>query len=360
MEKIGLGGDKVVVTGVTGFLGSWLTYMLIENGSYSVRATMRNSKDQSKLDKIKGGFKEKFDKLELVEADMSDDASIDKAIEGCKYVFHVATPFPAESPSDENELIKPAVNGAESIVKACDKHGVKRLVFTSTIGTMDDWTLGDCEINEECQAPIDDDTIPYVKSKILAENKIQEMVTEINETRKKESKPELELVIINPSFIQGPLIIECSGASQQLVSGIMTGKIPQVPPYHLKGIDVRDLALAHIKGLEIEPYKRYAMIAGESTFAGYGEWIKERYGKYGYDVTTKEVGTFLLWVGSFFNKDAKFLYSLANVKLYYNTDMTKEAMGFEYRDIKESLYEQCESLIKFGIVEDKTKEKVAE
>jgi hypothetical protein len=56
------------------------------------------------------------------------------------------------------------------------------------------------------------------------------------------------------------------------------------------------------------------------------------------------------------NKDAKFMRGLANVELHYDTKMSKKAFGFKYRSMKDSLLEQCESLIKFKIVEDKTKE----
>jgi len=277
----------VVVTGVTGFLGSWLTYQLLEDGRFNVRATMRDSKDEKKIDNIRQGFGKHFDNLELVTADMSDDKSLEDSIVGCTYVFHVATPFPATSPKNEDEVIKPAVDGARSIVNACDKHGVKRLIFTSTIGTMDDWSKRDQTIDETNIAPITKTMIPYVKSKIYAEQKIQELVKELNENRRSANKDELDLVIINSSFIQGPMIIKCSGPSQQVVSGIMTGKAKRVAPYHVKGIDVRDLAIAHIKGIEIEPGKRYATVAGEAFFKEMAEWIKEKYGKYGYKVTTK-------------------------------------------------------------------------
>jgi len=278
----------VVVTGVTGFLGSWLTYELLKDGRFKVRATMRNKEDSLKVDLLRQGFGKLFDDLELVSADLSEDKSIDACIQGCTYVFHVATPFPVTSPKNDDELIKPAVDGAESIVKACDKHGVKRLIFTSTIGTMDDWSKRDETIDETSIAPVTKTMIPYVKSKIYAERKIQDCVKEINKNRNAAKKDELDLVIINSSYIQGPLIVKCSGPSQQMISGIMTGKLKRIPPYHVKGIDVRDLAQCHIKGLEIEPGKRYATVAGEAFFKEMAGWIKKKYKKYGYRVTTKE------------------------------------------------------------------------
>ena len=55
------------------------------------------------------------------------------AVRGCRYVLHIASPFPAEAPQDDNEIINPSVNGTLSVLQACHKHRVKRVVYTSSM-----------------------------------------------------------------------------------------------------------------------------------------------------------------------------------------------------------------------------------
>ena len=85
----------VVITGVSGNVGSHVTLMLLQDGGYRVRGTVRNPNDESKVAPIRQGFGEElFNQLELVQADLMDDASLTAAIAGATYVIHVASPLP--------------------------------------------------------------------------------------------------------------------------------------------------------------------------------------------------------------------------------------------------------------------------
>ena len=66
-------------------------------------------------------------------ADLLDPESIDRAVEGCNYVIHTASPLPVRPPKDENMLIKPAVEGTLTVLEAALKHKVKRVVYTSAL-----------------------------------------------------------------------------------------------------------------------------------------------------------------------------------------------------------------------------------
>ena len=119
----------VTITGVTGFLGSMTALDFLKDGSYRVRGTVRSTSNQAKLAPLKAGLGEYFDQLELVEADLMDEASIIKACEGATYLVHTASPF--FFTADEDKLVKPAVAGTMAAMKACSQHGVKRCVMTS-------------------------------------------------------------------------------------------------------------------------------------------------------------------------------------------------------------------------------------
>eukprot|EP00352_Strombidinopsis_acuminata_P008389 CAMPEP_0176360066 /NCGR_PEP_ID=MMETSP0126-20121128/16850_1 /TAXON_ID=141414 ORGANISM="Strombidinopsis acuminatum, Strain SPMC142" /NCGR_SAMPLE_ID=MMETSP0126 /ASSEMBLY_ACC=CAM_ASM_000229 /LENGTH=94 /DNA_ID=CAMNT_0017715199 /DNA_START=164 /DNA_END=448 /DNA_ORIENTATION=+ len=79
-----------------------------------------------------------FDQVELVNADLLNAESLMNAAEGCEYIVHTASPFPLVEPKDENELIKPAVDGTMAVMEAARKHKVKRVVITSSVASIFD------------------------------------------------------------------------------------------------------------------------------------------------------------------------------------------------------------------------------
>ena len=159
----------VTVTGISGYVGSQTCLSFLRNGSFKVRGTVRSTKNPKKIEPLKKAFGEYFDQLELVEADLCDEKSMIQAMEGSTYIVHTASPFPIVAPKDENELIKPAVEGTLAVMKAARINKVKRVVITSSVAAIyktgvegqsefseKDWT--DCKVAQ-----------PYEKSKTLAE-----------------------------------------------------------------------------------------------------------------------------------------------------------------------------------------------
>ena len=120
----------VTITGVTGYLGSAIAHDFLKDGNYRVRGTVRNKKNDKKINPLKIGLGEHYEYIELVEADLNDAQSLDKAVEGATYVVHTASPFYFET--DEDKICKPVTAGMDAIVKACTRHNVKRCVLTSS------------------------------------------------------------------------------------------------------------------------------------------------------------------------------------------------------------------------------------
>lgn len=117
--------QTILVTGGTGFVGTQCILQLLEKG-YTVKTTVRSlsKKDQLISTLAKAGV-DTFDRLTFIEADLSMDRNWKEAVKGCDYVLHVASPFPAVNPDDENELIIPARDGALRVLKAAQEAGVK-------------------------------------------------------------------------------------------------------------------------------------------------------------------------------------------------------------------------------------------
>ena len=126
----------VVITGVSGYLGSHVALVFLKDGSYNVRGTVRDTKNPAKIEPLKKAFGELFESLALVEADLNNEESIFGALAGANLVVHTASPFPLAPPRHENDLINPAVNGTVSVLKACHANKVKRLVITSSIAAI--------------------------------------------------------------------------------------------------------------------------------------------------------------------------------------------------------------------------------
>ena len=127
----------VVITGVSGYVGSQVCMSFLKHGGFKVRGTVRSTKNPAKIEPLKKAFGEDlFKDLELVEADLMNEASIIDACEGCKYVVHTASPFPVKQPKNEDELIKPAVDGTLAAMKGALKHKCTRVVITSSIAAI--------------------------------------------------------------------------------------------------------------------------------------------------------------------------------------------------------------------------------
>ncbi|KAF8380089.1 hypothetical protein HHK36_027559 [Tetracentron sinense] len=179
MEK----SSKVCVTGGAGYLGSWLVKKLLERG-HIVHATLRSLDDPSKVGLLKS-LPDEDTRLLLFEADIYNPDEFERAIEGCEFVFHVATPKQHNNQSSQyKDTSEAAVAGVESIVKSCIRSGtVKRLIYTASVMAAsplkeDGTGFKDC-MDESCWTPLNlsfpysnDYTMGYIRSKTLAEKEV--------------------------------------------------------------------------------------------------------------------------------------------------------------------------------------------
>lgn len=229
----------VLVTGGTGFIGIYCIFQLL-NGGYTVKTTLRSLKRKEEvIVLLKEAGIRSFENLSFVEADLTNDLNWTQAAEGCTYVLHVASPFPAGEPEDANELIIPARDGALRVLKAARDAGVKRVVITSSFAaigyskdakghtfTEEDWT--DPELTDRA----------YIKSKTIAEKAAWDWIGS-------EGK-DMELSVINPVGVFGPALGKDYSTSIGLVKGVLDGQIKETLPFTFGVVDVRDVANIHV------------------------------------------------------------------------------------------------------------------
>ncbi|KAK1317481.1 Cinnamoyl-CoA reductase 1 [Acorus calamus] len=227
-------GETVCVTGAGGFIASWLVKALLERG-YTVKGTVRNPEDpkNSHLKTLEGADK----RLILCKVDLNDFAAIRGAIDGCQGVFHTASPVT----DDPEVMVEPAVNGAVNVVKAAADAGVRRVVFTSSIGTvyMDPNRGPDVVVDESCWSDLDfckDTKNWYCYGKTVAEREAWDTAKERG----------VDLVVVNPVLVLGPLLQPTVNASIVHVLKYLTGSAKTYANSIQAYVDVRDVALAHV------------------------------------------------------------------------------------------------------------------
>ncbi|XVE76968.1 hypothetical protein DITRI_Ditri13aG0023700 [Diplodiscus trichospermus] len=248
-------GDKgtVCVTGGTGFVASWLIKRLLEEG-YSVHTTVRpdpeNKRDISFLTNLPGAA----EKLKIFSADLSDPGSFDAAIEGCKGVFHVATPIDIADKEPEELITERAISGTLGILKACLKSKtVKRVVYTSSSTTVafnnkdmdmvDESFWTDLDFVREKLKP---NLRSYTISKILTERAALEFGAEHG----------LDVVTVIPTFVVGPFICPKFPGSVHVSLALILGNQHHYSSLlNTSMVHVDDVARAHIFLLEY-PYAK--------------------------------------------------------------------------------------------------------
>ncbi|ONK78838.1 uncharacterized protein A4U43_C01F90 [Asparagus officinalis] len=239
-------GEVVCVTGAGGFIASWLVKLLLEKG-YTVKGTVRNPDDpkNSHLRELQGAK----ERLILVKADLLDYDSLRSAVDGCDGVFHTASPV-----TDDPEKIEPAVAGTENAVRAAADANVRRVVYTSSIGTvyMDPKRAPDATVDESYWSDLD-----YCKStknwycyaKTVAEQVAWRAAAELNVDSSSSTRSD------------GPSSATIN-ASTAHVMKYLTGSARRTPTR--PGLRyVRDAAAAHLRSTE-SPTAKGRYICAES------------------------------------------------------------------------------------------------
>jgi nucleoside-diphosphate-sugar epimerase len=188
--------DVVLVTGASGFIASWVVAYALETGA-KVRGTVRDPNNAAKtrhLTSLPGAS----ERLELVALDLTTTKTEDfaRVVAGCTLVAHTASPNPSQSPKDENELIRPAVEGTVGILRACkESSSIRAIVVTSSIVSVSEGKAqkGKALYTESDWSDVEADCGMYAKSKTLAERAAWAYF--------EETKPEWTLCTINPAFV---------------------------------------------------------------------------------------------------------------------------------------------------------------
>ena len=250
----------VFVSGGSGYIAGETIRQLLTNG-WSVHTSLRSQAREAELRAQLGGTPQT---LKFFVADLTSDVGWAEAMAGCHAVCHMASPFPAEVPKDENELIVPARDGALRALRFAYAAGIKRFVMTSSAAAIAyGHPPGKDHYDESDWTNIDAPGVqPYVKSKTIAERAARDWVAA--------NAPEMEYCAVCPVAVLGPVESGDFAASIEIVERLLNGSIPAIPNVGFSVVDLRDIADLHVRALEASADK----VKGERFIGSSGDFQK--------------------------------------------------------------------------------------
>lgn len=347
-----MAGELVLVTGGSGFIGAHCILQLLEQG-YRVRTTVRSlAREADVRAMLRQGGAAPGDKLECAAADLTSDAGWPEAVAGCAYVLHVASPFPPAAPKDENELIVPAREGALRVLRAARDAGVKRVVLTSSYAAIGYGQPQQAKPFDETNwtDPNGDDVRAYVKSKTLAERAAWDFIA-------KEGGA-LELSVVNPVGVFGPVLGPDYSTSILLVQRLMDGAMPGCPRLWFGLVDVRDVADLHLRCMTEPAAKgeRFLAVAGEFlSIAEIARILKRRMGGPAKRVPTMELPDFMVRLAAMGDPAVQQILPELGKRKDGTNAKARRVLGWTPRSNEECVVATAESLIALGLLKDSPK-----
>lgn len=344
---------QVLVTGAGGFIATHIIKQLQEEG-YKVRGTLRSLEDEEKVKRLHDLCPDAEHKLELVEADLTKPESWEPAVKDMTYVIHVASPFPSSIPKDENELITPAVEGTQAILKACvQAKSVKKVVMTSSSVAVCYGQSDPAKVYNEEDWMDAEKLDGYGKSKVMAEKAAWEYVKELPDEDK------IELAVVNPAYVMGPVLNGSQCTSMEVVKRLLERNMMFVPRLNFSIIDVRDVAAAHVKAMTLQEAsgKRHLLVNDNLWLKEIAVILSKEFKSQGYSVPTTNCPNAMLNVIGLFDKSIKMIIPQCGKVSKFENARMKDVLGITPRDLKETIIDMAYSLIEAGLVKKSKKYK---
>jgi nucleoside-diphosphate-sugar epimerase len=342
-----MASGSVLVTGGSGFVASHCILKLLALG-HDVRTTVRNpSREKDVRAMLKVGGADPGDRLSFAVADLEKDAGWSEAVRGCRYVLHVASPFPETLPKHEDELIIPAREGALRVLRAARDAGVERVVLTSSFAAIGyghpprsapfdetSWTNPDA-----------DDVRPYVKSKTLAERAAWDFI--------RDQGGALELTAINPVGVFGPVLGPDFSTSILVVQRMLDGQVPGCPRVSFGVVDVRDVADLHVTAMTHPAAKgeRFLAIAGDfMSVLAIAKTLRARLGAAAKRVPTWEVPDLVVKLASLLDPAVKQILPELGKPKNATSEKARRVLGWAPRSREDAVVATAESMLRLGLL----------
>lgn len=333
--------DKVLITGISGWIAQHCAVELIKKG-YFVKGSIRHKDREAEVRTVLEPFLASPDQLSFCYLDLLDDSGWDEAMQDCKYVLHVASPFVMEEPAYADELILPAKEGTLRALRSAQKAGVKRVVVTSSIAAMCAH-MDKGEINSESWTNLESSKPnAYQRSKTIAEQAAWEFYYN------QEGEHSIELSVINPGAVLGPALSpDLAGASLGFCAAMLLGKMPGIPNISFAMVDVRDVAFHHVQAMTIpEADGKRFISAGHhpESFLTVAKLLNDN----GYSqVTLKNVPNFMIKTMALFNREARGMKSFLDTYITCDNSQTRHMFNWTPIELKKTVLDMGETVQSF-------------
>lgn len=340
----------VLVTGATGYVAGHLVRQLLAAG-VTVHAAVRDTQRESKIRHLNEMAGRLPGDIRYFEADLLDDGSYAKAMQGCAIVFHTASPFVMHANNPQREIVDPARLGTRNVLLEANRSSdVRRVVLTSSCAAI----YGDNADVYEAPGQVLTEAVwntsssldhqPYSYSKTVAEQEAWEIAGK---------QSTWDLVTINPSLVLGPgLSAQGTSGSFSIIKKLGDGTLRfGAPRFGFGCVDVRDVADAHLAAAFLPAaHGRYIISGHDSDLYELAQILRKQFGKQ-YPVPSSRLPKWLAWLfAPFLDPSMTRKIISRNVEVAFRADNTKsqQELGLEYRSLEESVIEMFQQMIDDG------------
>lgn len=327
----------VTVTGASGFIALHCVRELLREG-YQVRGTLRSLDKEPAIRAALVLDDEAGARLSFVAANLLEDDGWPGAVDGARYVLHVASPAPAAAPEHEDDLIRPARDGTLRVLRAAQAAGVTRVVMTSSVAA-----IVYCKKRERGELLDESDWSElarmhsaYAKSKTVAERAAWEFIEGLS------GDQPMELVATNPGYVLGPSLLGGDNASNELVRKLLYREVPGVPQLYLNTVDVRDVALAHLAALRTPDAagNRFILVSDECWYPELAKVLKAA----GYKVPTRRLPNWLVRIVGRFDKAVALVVPQLGKLVKLSNEQATTLLGWHPRPLRESVVDTAKEI----------------
>jgi dihydroflavonol-4-reductase len=337
--------ETVLVTGGTGYLAKWVIAGLVREG-FGVRATLRNLHQEAE---VRSAIAEQVDSaghLSFASADLLKDEGWMTAMAGCQYVLHVASPMGQGAPKG-TDLIGPARDGTLRVLKAAAASGIERVVCTSSaFASQPPIVPGEMQplADENTWTNAEEKGLPeYARSKILAERAAWEFM--------KTNTSSMTLATVLPGLILGPVMKKSVSGSLELVSRLLTGKLPALPRIGFGIIETQNLVDLHLRAMT-------SPAAANQRFIGVGDflWISEiaeilrkQFPDRSAKIPSRQLPDWILRLSALFQDEARFMAPMLGKRREIDSSKTSSLLQWRAKSSSEAVIQCAKSLIEHGL-----------
>jgi dihydroflavonol-4-reductase len=338
--------DLVLVTGASGFLAKHCIAELLKKG-YRVRGSLRRPEAAAEVTAAVAKLVDPAGRLEFATLDLNTDAGWHEELRGCKYLLHIASPFPLGVPKNRDEIVKTARDGTLRALRAAANNGVLRTVKTSsTLAIMNGHPRGWKQVyTEDDWSDADSPTIqPYPLSKTLAERAAWEFAAQ--------DTSGMELSVICPGFILGPALDRDIGTSAEVIRMFLSGAYPAVPRTCTAIADVRDVAAGHVAAMESPAAagKRFICASESLWLKEIGAILLKRFPEFRRALPTRELPDLVVRLIALFDPTLRAVVPDLGEKKAVANEKARRALGLQLRTAEEAIVGMAQSLIDLRLV----------